>query len=67
MGRASVLQEVRVMRFEDVYIRYQTGRLSCEDAADVLGVSVSSFFRWRRRVEEHGLAGSAGLRRAGHR
>ena len=62
MGRTSVLQEVRVMRFEDVYGRYQAGRLSCEDAADVLGMSVSSFFRWRRRVDAHGLAGLADSR-----
>jgi hypothetical protein len=37
------------MRFEEVYGRYLCGRLSCEEA--VLGMSVSSFFRWRQRYE----------------
>ncbi len=54
MGRARVLQEVRIMRFEDVYGRFQFGRLSCEQAADVLGLSVSTFGRWRRRYEGEG-------------
>jgi transposase-like protein len=50
------------MRFEDVFGRYRVGRLSCEEAADVLGVSVSSFFRWRRRYEAEGAAGLADAR-----
>ena len=62
MGRGRVLSEVRAMRFEDVFGRYQRGRLSCEEAADVLGVSVSSFFRWRRRYAAEGAAGLADAR-----
>jgi transposase len=62
MGRARVLSEVRAMRFEDVFGRYQRGRLSCEEAADVLGVSISSFYRWRRRYEAEGAAGLADAR-----
>jgi len=62
MGRAGVLQEVRVMRFEDVLGRFQAGRLSCEEAADVLGMSVSSFYRWRRRHEAEGAEGLADRR-----
>lgn len=50
------------MRFEDVLDRYQAGRLSCEDAADVLGMSVSSFYRWRRRHEARGAEGLADQR-----
>jgi len=57
MGRAAVLQEIRVMRFEDVYGRWRSGRVSCETAADLLGMSVSSFFRRRRRVEAEGASG----------
>jgi transposase len=45
------------MRFEDVYGRYFGGRLSCEEAAELLGVSVSTFGRWRRRYEADGAAG----------
>lgn len=57
MGRGRVLSEVRGMRFEEVLRRYQSGRLSCDEAADVLGMSVSSFYRWRRRYEDGGDAG----------
>ena len=57
MGRARVLQEVRIMKFEDVYGGFQVGRLSCEQAADVLGVSLSTFGRWRRRYEGEGAEG----------
>src|SRR5687767_2678746 len=62
MDRVRVLSEVRVMRFEEVFDRYQAGRLSCEEAADVLGMSVSAFFRWRRRYEARGAAGLADAR-----
>lgn len=59
MGRAGVLWEVREMRFEEVMGRYGDGRLSCEEAADVLGMSVSSFYRWRRRFGAEGIEGLA--------
>ncbi len=62
MGRVRVLSEVRRMRFEDVFGRYRVGRLSCEEAADVLGISASSFFRWRRRFEAEGAEGLADAR-----
>jgi transposase len=62
MGRGRVLSEVRAMRFEEVFGRYRCGRLSCEEAADVLGMSVSSFFRWRRRYEAGGSEGLADQR-----
>ena len=60
MGGGRVLSEVRAMRFEG---RYLCGRLSCEEA--VLGMSVSSFFRWRQRYEAGGgLADWQGVRPA---
>jgi transposase len=59
MGRARVLSEVRVMRFEEVLGRYRSGGLTCEEAADILGMSVSSFFRWRQRHDVEGAAGLA--------
>ena len=52
MGRSRVLQEVLVMRFEEIYGRFSEGRLNCEEASDLLGISVSSFRRRRRRYEE---------------
>jgi transposase len=57
MGRATVLQGVKTMRFEEVYGRFHRSRLSCEDAADLLCVSVSTFGRWRRRYEAEGAEG----------
>ncbi len=57
MGRTTVLQEIRIMRFEDVHGRFQVGRLSCEEAADLLGMSLSTFFRYRHRYEGVGAEG----------
>lgn len=50
------------MRFEDTYNQYRSRRLSCEDAADLLGTSVSTFYRYRRRYEEDGEEGLADRR-----
>jgi transposase len=62
MRRSEVLQEVRKMRFEDVYGRFTAGSLSCEEAAELLGASVSTFYRLRSRYEEEGLEGLADRR-----
>ena len=40
MGRSAVRQEIRRMRFEEVCGRYAGGRLSCKQAAELLGMSV---------------------------
>jgi len=45
------------MRFEDVYDQYRRARLSCEEAAEALGSSVSTFYRMRQRYDEEGLEG----------
>ena len=50
------------MRFGEVVGRLHDGRLSCEEAADLLGMSVSSFYRWRRRFEAKGIEGLADSR-----
>lgn len=50
------------MRFEETYNQYRAKRLSCEDAADLLGTSVSTFYRYRRRYEEEGEEGLADRR-----
>lgn len=62
MRRSEVLQEVRKMKFEEAYNQYRSRRLSCEDAADLLGTSVSTFYRYRRRYEEDGEEGLADRR-----
>lgn len=62
MGRVTAVNEVIQMRFNDVNQRYQVGRIGCDEAADLLGVSVSTFFRYRRRHEEEGPQGLADKR-----
>jgi len=47
------------MRFEEVVGRLYGGCLSCDEAADVLGMSVSTFYRWRQRFEANGIEGLA--------
>lgn len=45
------------MRFEEVYGRFQRGRLSCAEAADILGMSERTFLRCRTRYEAEGAEG----------
>jgi winged helix-turn helix protein len=57
MGRARVLQEIRTMRFEEIYERWTESRLTQEEAAQILGVCERQFRRQRRRYESDGLEG----------
>lgn len=57
MNWGSALREVRTMRFEDVYGRFQRRRLSCSAAADILGMSERNFLRHRTRYEAEGAEG----------
>jgi transposase len=57
MGRARTLQDIRIMRFEDLLWRQERGELSQMEAASLLGVSERTFRRWRDRHEEEGSAG----------
>lgn len=57
MGRTEVLQEIRVMRFEEIFDRFSRGRLSAAEAAEWLGVSARTFLRYRSRYEEEGVGG----------
>ena len=57
MKRAKVLQEIRNMRFEEVYARQQAGQLTQEEMAEILNVDVRTVRRWMRRYEDDGLFG----------
>lgn len=55
MRRAVYLQEVKKMRFEQSYADWRSGRLTQEEAAQILGVSERSFRRYVRSYDEGGL------------
>ena len=57
MSWTGALREVRTMRFEEVYGRFQRGALSCAEAADILGMSERNFLRYRSRYECEGAEG----------
>jgi len=42
---------------EGIYARFKARKLSCEQAAEIIGISVSSFYRMRRHYEEDGALG----------
>jgi transposase len=57
MGRTGVLQEIRMLRFEEIHDRFTKGRLSAAEAAEWLGVSERTFRRQRARYDEEGVSG----------
>jgi transposase len=57
MTRATVLQEVRQMRFEELYARRQRRELTMAEAAEMLGVTERTFRRWGDRYETEGAEG----------
>lgn len=57
MTRATVLQEVRQMRFEELYERRQRRELTMVEAAEMLGITERTFRRWSTRYEAEGIEG----------
>jgi transposase len=57
MRRTEILQEVRKMRFEEIYGTWTERNLTQEEAARVLGVCSRTFRRYIDRYEEDGLEG----------
>ena len=57
MRPKAALHEVLKMRFLDISQRFLQGELGSDVAAEILGVSVSTFYRMRRRYEEEGERG----------
>jgi transposase len=57
MRRTALLQEIRKMRFEEVYGRWDKGRLTQEEAAEILGVCDRTFRRYVDRYEHGGIDG----------
>lgn len=57
MTWATVLQEVRQMRFEELYERRQRRVVTMAEAAEMLGITERTFRRWRDRYEADGAEG----------
>jgi transposase len=57
MRRTEMLQEIRRMRFKEVYCGWNESRLSQEEAAEILGVSDRTFRRYINRYEKDGWEG----------
>jgi len=57
MTRARVLQEVRQMRFEELYERRQQRSLTMAEAGEMLGVTERTFRRWSGRYHAEGAEG----------
>ena len=57
MKRTELLQEIRNMRFEEVYEGWNGGRLTQAEAAQILGMCERSFRRYLARYEADGLEG----------
>jgi transposase len=57
MGRARVLEEIRIMRFEELLERHERGQLTQAEAGEMLGISERSVRRWQVRYREEGAAG----------
>jgi hypothetical protein len=62
MRRTELMQEIRMMRFEEAYGGWRRGRLTQEEAACLLGVSERTFRRHMARYEAEGLEGLADRR-----
>ena len=57
MRRTEARQGVRMLKFMDVFGRWEAARLTQLEAAELLGVGERTFRRWCRRYEEEGEAG----------
>lgn len=57
MSWTEMLQEIRKMRFEEVYLGWSASRFTQEEAALILGVCDRTFRRYIDRYEEAGIEG----------
>lgn len=62
MRRTQIIEDIHKMRFEEIYESHKRGRLSCEEASEILGISVRTFYRKRRQYESEDFDGHFDLR-----
>ena len=51
----TLTEAIRMERFEEIYDEHRKSRLSCDEAALILGCSPRQFLRQRERYDEDGL------------
>ena len=57
MSRTKLLQDLRLMKFEDILSKRTAGKLTQEQGAEILGISVLTLRRWEGRYEAEGAEG----------
>ena len=57
MDVARIREGIRKMRFSTILDRWDAGEMTEKTAAELLGMSVRSFQRWKDRYEADGEAG----------
>jgi hypothetical protein len=62
MRKSQIIEDIHKMRFEEIYESHKKGRLSCEEASEILGLSVRTFYRKRQRYESEDFNGQFDLR-----
>ena len=54
MTKAEQMENKRLMTFEELKKRRRIGRLTADDAAEILGIWTRRYRRWRARYEDEG-------------
>ncbi|MBP9777750.1 MAG: helix-turn-helix domain-containing protein [Rickettsiaceae bacterium] len=62
MKITNLLRSIKIMQFEKMYDNWSDGRITGEEAAELLGMSSRNFRRWCRAYEEKGAEGLADKR-----
>jgi transposase len=57
MKETQLREEIFKMRFTTIYDRFNKGKLTCEAAAEMLGVSIKTFYRKRQRYDDEDFDG----------
>lgn len=62
MKTTNLLRSIKIMQFEKMYDSWNHGRITAEEAAELLGMSSRNFRRWCRSYEAEGAQGLADKR-----
>lgn len=58
MGKNQIIEEIHKIRVEEIYGNYRQNRVSCEEAAEILKISVRIFYRKWCRYDYENFNGS---------